>query len=157
MLEYCAHKYGNDKVAQIITFGTMGARGAMRDVARVMDIPIPEVDQVAKLIPNIPGKPVSLSGCAGAGARLQGRLRRPTTMVKDLIDTAIHMEGVVRNAGTHAAGVVITDKPIIEYLPTPPPHLRLGRIAHQNGHPVRNGHPRTAWACSRSISWAFPR
>ncbi len=60
MLDYTAHKYGDDKVAQIITFGTMAARGALRDVARVMDIPIPEVDRVAKLVPNIPGKPMSL-------------------------------------------------------------------------------------------------
>ena len=61
MLEYTARKYGDDKVAQIITFGTMAARGALRDVARVMDIPIPEVDRVAKLVPNIPGKPMNLS------------------------------------------------------------------------------------------------
>ena len=59
MLEYTAHKYGDDKVAQIITFGTLGARAAIRDVGRVMDIPLTEVDRVAKLIPNIPGKPVS--------------------------------------------------------------------------------------------------
>src|SRR5512143_3784579 len=60
MLEYCARKYGNDKVAQIITFGTMGTKAALRDVARVMDIPIPEVDRVAKLVPFIPGKPLNL-------------------------------------------------------------------------------------------------
>ena len=60
MLEYAVKKYGQDKVAQIITFGTLGARAALRDVARVMDIPLPEVDRIAKLVPNIPGKPVTL-------------------------------------------------------------------------------------------------
>jgi DNA polymerase III subunit alpha len=62
MLEYTARKYGDDKVAQIITFGTLGARAAIRDVGRVMDIPLSEVDRVAKLIPNIPGKPVTIPG-----------------------------------------------------------------------------------------------
>ena len=61
MMEYCAHKYGDDKVAQIITFGTLGARAAIRDVGRVMDIPLSEVDRVAKLIPDIPGKPVTIA------------------------------------------------------------------------------------------------
>ncbi len=60
MLEYTVRKYGDDKVAQIITFGTLGARAAIRDVGRVMDIPLSEVDRVAKLIPNIPGKPVTI-------------------------------------------------------------------------------------------------
>ena len=63
IMEYCARKYGDDKVAQIITFGTMGARGALRDVGRVMDIPLSEVDRVAKLIPNIPGKAGQPDGC----------------------------------------------------------------------------------------------
>ena len=60
MMEYCARKYGDDKVAQIITFGTMKARAAIRDVGRVQDVPLSEVDRVAKLIPNIPGKPVTI-------------------------------------------------------------------------------------------------
>jgi DNA polymerase III subunit alpha len=61
LMEYCARKYGDDKVAQIITFGTLGAKAAIRDVGRVMDIPLAEVDRVAKLIPGIPGKSVSIS------------------------------------------------------------------------------------------------
>ncbi len=60
MMEYTAHKYGDDKVAQIITFGTLGARAAIRDVGRVMDIPLTDVDRVAKQVPNIPGKSVTL-------------------------------------------------------------------------------------------------
>jgi DNA polymerase III subunit alpha len=116
MLTYTAHKYGDDKVAQIITFGTMAARGALRDVARVMDIPIPEVDRVAKLVPNIPGKPMNLSEALKEVPDLQAAYNSNETM-RELIDTAIHMEGTVRNAGTHAAGVVIGDKPLLDYLP----------------------------------------
>ncbi|MEW5829814.1 MAG: DNA polymerase III subunit alpha [Chloroflexota bacterium] len=116
MLDYCARKYGDDKVAQIITFGTMAARGALRDVARVMDIPIPEVDKIAKLVPNIPGKPVSLSEALEQIPDLKAAYDSDPK-VKNLVDTAIHMEGTVRNAGTHAAGLVIADKPVIEYLP----------------------------------------
>ncbi len=116
MMEYCARKYGDDKVAQIITFGTMAARGALRDVARVMDIPIPEVDRVAKLVPNIPGKPITLTEAMEQVPDLKTIYESDGT-VRDLVDTAVHMEGVVRNAGTHAAGVVIADKPLIEYLP----------------------------------------
>ena len=74
MMEYTANKYGDDKVAQIITFGTMGARAAIRDVGRVMDIPLREVDKVAKLIPNIPGKPVTHQAGAGRGDRVQAAL-----------------------------------------------------------------------------------
>jgi DNA polymerase-3 subunit alpha len=116
MLVYAAQKYGDDKVAQIITFGTMAARGALRDVARVMEIPIPEVDKIAKLVPNIPGKPVSLSQALEEVTEFKAAYDSDPKM-KALVDTAIHMEGVVRNAGTHAAGLVISDKPITEYLP----------------------------------------
>jgi DNA polymerase III subunit alpha len=116
MLEYTARKYGDDKVAQIITFGTMGARAAIRDVGRVMDIPLSEVDRVAKLIPNIPGKPVTIAQALEEVADFK-KIYESEKYLKDLIDTASQMEGVVRNAGTHAAGVIITDKPIIEYIP----------------------------------------
>lgn len=116
MMEYCAQKYGNDKVAQIITFGTLGARAAIRDVGRVMDIPLNEVDRVSKLIPNIPGKPISISEALEQIPELNA-LYNEAPYLKELIDTAAHMEGSVRNAGTHAAGVIITDKPIIEYIP----------------------------------------
>jgi DNA polymerase-3 subunit alpha len=118
MMAYCAQKYGDDKVAQIITFGTMGARGSLRDVGRVMDVPLSEVDRVAKLVPNIPGKPLSLQQALQEVTELQAAYNdtdRPFS--KELIDTASRMEGSVRSAGTHAAGVVITDRPIIEYVP----------------------------------------
>ena len=116
MLEYTAKKYGDDKVAQIITFGTMGARAAIRDVGRVMDIPLSEVDQAAKLIPNIPGKPISIPE-ALEQVNAFTQLYNSSGYFKDLIDTAAQMEGVTRNAGTHAAGVIITDKPTIDYIP----------------------------------------
>jgi DNA polymerase-3 subunit alpha len=116
IMEYCAQKYGEDKVAQIITFGTLGARAAIRDVGRVMDVPISEVDRVAKLIPNVPGKASTIAEALEEVPEFKA-IYNETEYFKQLIDTAGKMEGVVRNAGTHAAGVIITDKPIIEYAP----------------------------------------
>lgn len=116
MMEYCARKYGDDKVAQIITFGTLGARAAIRDVGRVMDIPLPEVDKVSKMIPNIPGKPVSIGQALEEITEFK-QLYQSNPQLRSLIDTARQVEGVVRHAGTHAAGVIITDKPIVEYVP----------------------------------------
>ena len=116
MLEYTARKYGDDKVAQIITFGTLGARAAIRDVGRVMDIPLNEVDRVAKLVPNIPGKPVTIEQALAEVTEFK-QAYESADYLKMLIDTASKMEGVVRNAGTHAAGVIITDAPTIEYIP----------------------------------------
>jgi DNA polymerase III subunit alpha len=116
MMEYCAHKYGDDRVAQIITFGTLGAKAAIRDVGRVMDIPLAEVDRVAKLIPGIPGKSVSVLEALEQVPELK-KLYNETDYLKDLIDTSAQMEGAIRNAGTHAAGVVITDEPVLEYVP----------------------------------------
>ncbi len=116
MMTYTARKYGDDKVAQIITFGTMKARAAIRDVGRVMDIPINEVDRIAKLIPNVPGKPVTIEQALEDVPDFK-QMYESSSYARNLIDTAKGMEGVVRNAGTHAAGVVVADKPIIEYLP----------------------------------------
>ena len=116
MMEYCAHKYGDEMVAQIITFGTMKARAAIRDVGRVQDIPLSEVDRIAKMIPAIPGKPVTIAQALETVPEFKTAYDS-APYIRDLIDTARGMEGVVRNAGTHAAGVVITDKPIVEYLP----------------------------------------
>ncbi|MDO9545310.1 MAG: DNA polymerase III subunit alpha, partial [Pelolinea sp.] len=116
IMQYCAQKYGEDHVASIITFGTMGARAAIRDVGRVMDIPLSEVDKVAKLIPNIPSRPISIPDALNQVADLK-KLYESSETLRNLIDSAANMEGVVRNAGTHAAGVVISDKPIVEYVP----------------------------------------
>ena len=113
MFEYAAKKYGDNKVAQIITFGTMAAKGAVRDVGRVMDIPLKEVDAIAKLIPD---KAENLESVLRDSSELR-REYETNPRIKTLIDNAIHMEGVVRNAGTHAAGLVISDLPITEYVP----------------------------------------
>jgi DNA polymerase III subunit alpha len=115
MLEYCVQKYGGDKVAQIITFGTMGTKAALRDVARVMEIPLPEVDRVAKLVPFVSGRNTTMEDAMAIPEFKE--IYKSQEHLRELIDTAAKMEGTVRNAGTHAAGVVISDKPIIEYLP----------------------------------------
>jgi DNA polymerase-3 subunit alpha len=104
----------SDKVAQIITFGTMGTKAALRDVARVMEIPLPEVDKVAKLVPFVSGR--NHHERRAGSRRIQTDLRYPPHL-REVIDIAARMEGTVRNAGTHAAGVVISDNPIEEYLP----------------------------------------
>lgn len=116
MLEYTAQKYGDDRVAQIITFGTMGAKAAIRDVGRVMDIPLNEVDRVTKLVPTISGKTVTLLETLETSKELKAVYDSSPTM-HELLETSSKMEGVVRNAGTHAAGVVISDLPLVDYLP----------------------------------------
>lgn len=115
MLEYCTLKYGSDKVAQIITFGTMGTKAALRDVGRVMDIPLNEVDRVAKLVPFVSGRTSTMADALALPEFKETYDSQPH--LRELIDIAARMEGTVRNAGTHAAGVVISDKPIMEYLP----------------------------------------
>jgi DNA polymerase-3 subunit alpha len=116
MMEYCTRRYGEDKVAAIITFNKLKARAAVRDVGRVLDVPLTEVDRVAKLIPNIPGKPVTIAEALETVPEFAAEYKAKP-FVKELIDTAQEMEGVIRGAGTHAAGVVIADRPIVEYLP----------------------------------------
>lgn len=117
IMEYCAHQYGEDKVAQIITFGTLGARAALRDVGRVMDIPLSEVDRVTKTVPAvIQDKPVTVLNSLEASDAFRA-IYNESDYMHDLIDTAARMEGVARNAGTHAAGVVITDVPMVDYIP----------------------------------------
>lgn len=121
MIEYTLEKYGSDKVAQIITFGTMGARNAIRDVGRVNDIPLAEVDRLARLIPAIPGKPASIADTLDPDheffdAELSEAYHN-LPYVRELLDTASSLEGVARHASTHAAGVIIADRPIVEYTP----------------------------------------
>ncbi len=116
LIAYTVNRYGEDHVAQIITFGTLGARAAIRDVGRAMDIPLNEVDRVARLIPNVPGKPVSLTEALEQISELK-EIYDSTPYIKKLLNTAIQVEGVARHASTHAAGVLISDIPIVEYLP----------------------------------------
>ncbi|MGD8398952.1 MAG: DNA polymerase III subunit alpha, partial [Anaerolineae bacterium] len=114
MIDYTMRKYGADKVAQIITFGTLGARAAIRDVGRALDIPLNEVDKVARLVPGGPG--ITLDYALSAVPDLR-QLYEGVDYVRTVIDTAKEVEGVSRHASTHAAGVVITDKPLVEYTP----------------------------------------
>ncbi|MBN1264952.1 MAG: DNA polymerase III subunit alpha [Anaerolineales bacterium] len=116
VLDYCARKYGYDHVAQIITFGTLGARGAIRDVGRVLDIPLPEVDRIAKLIPNIPGKPVSIPNALEESQELREAYEN-LEYIRKMVDTAARLDGVSRNAGTHACGVLVTPQKISEFVP----------------------------------------
>jgi len=117
VMEYCNQKYGADKVAQIITFGTMAARGAVRDVGRVLNIPLAEVDKVAKAVPGpVAGKNIPLMKSLENTPALK-ELYDSNEQYKRLIEVAGRMEGSIRNIGTHAAGVIISDLPLTEYLP----------------------------------------
>ncbi|HAE85742.1 MAG TPA: DNA polymerase III subunit alpha [Anaerolineaceae bacterium] len=117
MMEYCNQKYGADKVAQIITYSTIAARGAIRDVGRVMNIPLTEVDRVAKMIPGLQqGRSPTIAETLEKSPELRS-VYDSSPQMKKLIDTASRMEGSIRNVGTHAAGVIISDRPITEYLP----------------------------------------
>jgi DNA polymerase-3 subunit alpha len=114
MIQYTLHKYGADKVAQIITFGTLGAKAAIRDVGRALDIPLGEVDKVARLVPG--GPHVKLDEALEQVPDLR-QMYEGVDYVHTLVDAAREVEGVSRHASTHAAGVVVADKPLVEYTP----------------------------------------
>ncbi|HDQ71762.1 MAG TPA: DNA polymerase III subunit alpha [Chloroflexi bacterium] len=116
LIQYTVERYGTDHVTQIITFGTLGARAAVRDVGRALDVPLAEVDRVARLIPNQPGKPVSIAQALEMEPELK-QIYETTPYIRKLLDTAEQVEGVARHASTHAAGVIISDKPLTHYLP----------------------------------------
>ncbi len=114
VIDYVIEKYGTDRVSQIVTFGTMAARAAVRDVGRALDIPYATCDKVAKLIPQSVGMTIDR---ALEGSRELRDLYSNDASVKELIDMARNLEGTPRHASTHAAGVVISDKPVSEYVP----------------------------------------
>ena len=114
VIDYVRQKYGADKVSQIITFGTMKAKLAVRDVARVMGISIPETNRVAKMIPNDPR--ITLDGAINDIKELQTEINTNPTS-KKLFDMARKIEGLKRHTGIHAAGVLITRDPVAEYIP----------------------------------------
>lgn len=121
MVAYTKRRYGNEKVAQIITYGTMGARAAIRDVGRALDMPLPEVDSVARMIPAVPGKPVKIKNVLDPehefySRELEERVKSDTA-VRTLIETAQGLEGITRHASSHAAGVIVSDRPLHEYVP----------------------------------------
>ncbi len=113
VIDYVKNKYGEDRVAHIITFGTLQARAVLRDVGRVMQLPFGQVDKLAKLVPANPANPVTLAEALEIEPKLK-QARGQEAEVRALIDTALQLEGLYRNASTHAAGVVIGDRPLIE-------------------------------------------
>ncbi len=114
MIEYTLEKYGDDRVAQIVVFGTMKARASVRDVARAMNIPLDEVDQIAKLIPA--GPKVTLKKALEEVKELK-QLYDRDEQVRKLLDNAKKLEGVARHISIHPAAVIIADKPLINYTP----------------------------------------
>jgi DNA polymerase-3 subunit alpha len=113
VIEYVRRKYGNDQVAQIITFNTMAAKAAIKDVGRALDMPYGEVDRIAKLIPPTIG--ITIEKALQENPLLATAYNDPK--IKELIDTALRLEGLVRGAGVHAAGVVIAPQPLTELVP----------------------------------------
>ena len=113
VIEYVRQKYGNDQVAQIITFNTMAAKAAIKDVGRALDMPYGEVDRIAKLIPPTIG--ITIEKALEENPMLATAYQDPK--IKELIDTALRLEGLVRGAGVHAAGVVIAPQPLTELVP----------------------------------------
>jgi DNA polymerase III subunit alpha len=114
LIEYVTQKYGRENVAQIITFGTMAAKAAVKDVGRAMDIPYGEVDRLAKLIPTTLG--IELADALKEAPQLQAAVNSDQRL-KDLMAVALRLEGLSRHASTHAAGVVISPKPLTDLVP----------------------------------------
>ena len=116
VIDYVRREYGSDRVAQIITFGKLQARAAVRDVGRVLGLPFGQVNRVAELIPNNPAKPVTLQEAIDGEPRLQ-EMRAGDESVRRLMEVALQLEGLYRHASTHAAGLVIGDRPLIDLVP----------------------------------------
>ena len=114
VIEYVTHKYGRENVAQIITFGTMAAKAAIKDVGRAMDMPYSDVDRIAKMVPTTLN--IKLGDALKESVALQEAYQKDP-QVRQLLDTARKLEGLVRNSGVHAAGVVISPRPLIELVP----------------------------------------
>ncbi len=116
VIQYVCQKYGADRVAHIITFGKLQARAVLRDVGRVLQMPYGQVDKICKLVPNNPANPVTLEE-AIKGEPLLQQARDEDETVQRLMDIGIQLEGLYRHASTHAAGVVIGDRPLDELVP----------------------------------------
>jgi DNA polymerase III subunit alpha len=116
VIRYVQQKYGRDRVAQIITFGKLQARAVLRDVGRVLGVPYGQVDRLCKLVPNNPAHPVTLEEAIAAEPALQQQRDTDETVAR-LMTIALKLEGLYRHASTHAAGVVIGDRPLSELVP----------------------------------------
>ncbi|PWB64512.1 MAG: DNA polymerase III subunit alpha [Bradyrhizobiaceae bacterium] len=116
VIRYVQERYGREHVAQIITFGTLQARGVLRDVGRVLEMPYGQVDKLCKMVPMNPAAPVTLARAIEDEPRLQAA-RDAEPIVKRAFDIALKLEGLHRHASTHAAGIVIGDRPLAELVP----------------------------------------
>ncbi|MEI7668682.1 MAG: DNA polymerase III subunit alpha [Pseudomonadota bacterium] len=116
VIEYVRKKYGTDRVAQIITFGKLQARAVLRDVGRVLQLPYSQVDTICKYIPNNPANPVTLAQAIDIEPALKNAIDQDEAVAK-MVDIALKLEGLNRHASTHAAGVVIGDRPLAELVP----------------------------------------
>ena len=116
VIRYVRDEYGHDRVAAIITFGKLQARAVLRDVGRVLGMPYGQVDRICKLVPNNPAKPVTLAQALESEQLLKEQYGADEE-IKRLIDLALQLEGLYRNASTHAAGVVIGDRPLDQLVP----------------------------------------
>ena len=116
VIAYVQQKYGRDQVAQIITFGKLQARAVLRDVGRVLQMPYGQVDRLCKMVPNNPANPLTLAEAIDEEPRLQAE-RDNDPQVAELIEISLKLEGLYRHASTHAAGVVIGDRPLQQLVP----------------------------------------
>jgi len=133
VIRYVSQRYGSDRVAQIVTFGTLGARASLRDVGRALGMPYGQVDRVARLVPPIAS---NLSRAIEEITELS-ELYRSDKEIKRLVDTATRLEGTARHASTHAAGIVISNEPLIRHVPLQRPALRQDeRNKSAHGEPV---------------------
>ena len=133
VIRYVQRKYGDDHVAQIITFGKLQARAVLRDVGRVLQMPYGYIDKICKLVPNNPANPVTL-GEAVEGEPQIRQMMKEDPQVQHLVDLAMKLEGLYRHASTHAAGVVIGDRPLQELIPLyrdPRSDLPRDRLQHE--------------------------
>ncbi|MBL6722739.1 MAG: DNA polymerase III subunit alpha [Candidatus Margulisbacteria bacterium] len=116
VIDYISKKYGNDHVAQIVTFGTMAARGVVRDVGRALGVPLASVDRIAKLIPSAPGQNISIQGAIDSVDELKNTYNGDP-QAKQLLDYGMKLEGFARHSSTHAAGLVISRDPLASMVP----------------------------------------
>jgi len=133
VIRYAAQKYGYDRVAQIITFGTMGAKAAIRDVGRALGMTYADVDRVARLVPAVLNMTIDR---ALAGNGELSSIYEADEQVRRLVDTAKELEGVARHASTHAAGLVIAPEPLVHFLPLQRPAHSLAAGRESDGTPI---------------------
>ena len=138
MIAYTAMKYGEDKVAAIITFGTMGAKAAVRDVGRALDVDLGKINRAAALIPQ-EARQKKIREYVDSSTELLA-LYEADAELQQVIDTAIELQGMTRHASTHAAGVIIADRPLVELVPLAS-HRRQGPVGRraQSGDAIPDG------------------